>query len=99
MLAHSRAISVWSGERVALSDLPIVFTSLRSVAYAALVSIGGRTGRNCVDEIIASGTACCRWVKVAAELAGGVGCQRPGNGGSEYGGNSDTSQPSFWRHA
>ncbi len=74
---------VCSSVRAVLSDLPRSFTSLRSAAYRALVSDGGGVGRNCVAESAAIDAACCRCVKVAAALAGGVGCHRPGKGGSE----------------
>jgi hypothetical protein len=77
-----REMVVCSSVRTALSDLPMSFTSLRSAAYRALVSDGGGGGRTCVAESSAIGAACWRWVKVAAALAGGVGCQRPGSGGS-----------------
>ena len=46
------------------------------------VSDGGGGGRICVAESSAIGVACRRWMNVAAAVAGGVGCQRPGSGGS-----------------
>ena len=55
--AQSRAIAVCSSVRVALSDLPSAFTSLKSVAYRSLVSDGGGGGRYCVGDSSAIGAA------------------------------------------
>ena len=92
---QSCAMVVCSSVRAPPSDLPrsftslksaayraLDFTSLKSAAYRALVSDGGGDGRNCVAESSASGAAGWRCVNVAAALAGGVGCHRPGRGGS-----------------
>src|SRR5262245_50000077 len=96
---QSCAMVVCSALRKALSDFPRPLIALRSVAYRALVSDGGGGGRNCVGESTAIGAACNTCVNTAVAFAGGVGCQRPGRSGSEYGGNCDTTQPSFCRHA
>src|SRR5262245_12912847 len=71
---QSCAMVVCSALRTALSDVPSVFSSLRSVAYRMLVSDGGGGGRNCVGERTAIGAACNTCVNAAAAFAGGVGC-------------------------
>src|SRR5688572_2351782 len=83
-LAQRRAMAVWSGVRVALVFLPSACTSAKSAAYLSLVSMGGGGGRNCVDVCKASGAANWRCANPAGAFAGGVGCQRPGSGGSTY---------------
>ena len=52
----------------------------------------------CVAVTSANGVTPGICVKPAAAFAGGVGCHRPGIGGSTYGG-AGAVQPSFSRHA
>ena len=53
--AQNQAYTVRSGVRVVLNMLPIVFVSLKSLAYRALVNAGGPAGRNWDGAAIAQG--------------------------------------------
>src|SRR4030088_2593083 len=79
--AHSHAISVCSTVRSPLSDFPIRFTSLKSVAYRSLVNVGGGGGRNWVGVSSAIGVTVGTCVNAARGKFGGVDCQRPGKAG------------------
>ena len=81
----------WSSRRLTKdaqwSSAPRSARRCRTCRELHLVEIGGvscarerRRGRwqEVVAESSAIGAACWRWVNVAAALAGGVGCQRPG---------------------
>ena len=82
---------------------PRSLTSLKSVAYRALMSVGGGGGRNCVLVNIANGLTLGKNVNVAKLFAGGVGCHNPGKVGSTYVGSGAVAaawvagQPSFCR--
>src|SRR4051812_9796184 len=67
------AVATFSG--VAVAALPIVSTSLRSVAYCALVSAGVGGGRNCDGDDIAQGVIAANCRSVGPANAGKVGCQ------------------------
>src|SRR5436189_1216843 len=51
--AQNRAVATSCGVAVAAS--PMLFTSLKSVAYCALVNAGAGGGRNCDGDVIAHG--------------------------------------------
>ena len=53
--AQNHEYVVSSADLAVLVRLPIVFVSLKSFAYCALVNGGGPDGRNCDGESIAHG--------------------------------------------
>src|SRR5688500_9677823 len=65
-------ISVWSGVRVVLLNLPRLLISLKSAVYAALVIGSGGPGMNCAPEVIPNGVTVPHPGESYNPLKGGV---------------------------
>src|SRR5207249_4640148 len=76
------AVSVCAGVRTALVFEPRVFTSSNSAAYAGEPRGNGPSGRNCRCDLMRSGFICDSQGSKNGAIAGGVGRQTPGAGGT-----------------
>src|ERR1700720_2809737 len=94
--AQKMASKVWSGVRGELSALPIVFTSLKTVAYCSLVREGGPAGRNWFGDLMDQGTMVATWGRAPGLKSGGVGRHCPMSSPPRKGGWGD-AYPSVLR--
>ena len=76
------AVSVWSAVRVVLFSEPISFTSLNSRVYLSEVMAGGPRGLNWCAILSMNGRTSPIHGASIGGMAGGVGRQTPGAGGS-----------------
>jgi len=92
---HQTAASVWSAVRVVLVTEPICLTSLKSLAYAPLVSAFGPSVRSISALGTMNGVTPPIHAAGSGAKFGGVGRQTPGPAGRRTG--DDPPRPSFLR--
>src|SRR4051812_2901866 len=98
LAAQNQAKRVWSAVRTRLAALPIVFVSLNSAAYRALVSDGGPAGRNCDGALMTHGVMYANCGPAPGANAGGVGRHIPTAVPPTKAGGAGV-KPSVLRHA